>query len=113
MTSVKTDQSQEGSIEFFVKKEGLIFKTQRSVSWLEVYTDTNNKRNIMWSIVANEVDQQKGTYNLPKPKSIVYGVVPDGYVEKVAAKVLDTGIEYRVMVSGPGYGASGSFRVGK
>jgi len=112
MTSIRTDQSVKDHIEFFVKKEGSIFKTQRPVSWLEVYfTDTNDKRNIMWSIVANEVAQQKGTYNLPKPKSVVYGVVPEGYVEKVAAKALHSNIEYRVMVSGPGYGASGSFRV--
>ena len=114
LTSIKTDQNSEGNINFFIKKEGLIFKTQRPVSWLQVYfTDSNDKRNIMWSIVANEVDQQKGAYNLPKPESVVYGVVPEGYVEKKEAKPLDANVEYKVMGSGPGYGASGSFKAEK
>jgi len=113
LTSITTDKSQEGIIEFFVKKEGLVFKTERAVSWLEVYTDSNNERKILWSIVSNKEAPKTGTYNLPKPKSIVYGVVPDGYVEKIAARALDANIEYRIMVSGPGYGASGSFLVEK
>ena len=112
MTSINIKQEPDGQIEFFVKKSGLLIKSTRPISWLEVYYDKSADERIkLWSINSNETELKEG--EAPTPEGIVYGVVPDKFVEAVPARSLQHGIKYSVFVSGFGYGATGTFSLEK
>ena len=101
-----------GSVEFHIEEEGLIFKTNRDVTYAVVYEPQGKnwrEWKTMWRISAKVFEHDKSTYNLPKPGAIKYGLLPEGYVEAVKALPLEKGIEYEIHISGPGYGGGIKF----